>query len=54
MFKYAKNLNLYKIVKKNFKLLGSEEYLLNMKESLKKISIDSAKLAPFPEASNYI
>ena len=28
------------------------KYLLNMKEKFKKISVDSAKLTPFPEASN--
>jgi hypothetical protein len=36
---------------RSFHLLTPEEYFINMKESQRKLGIDSAKLLPMPEAS---
>jgi hypothetical protein len=47
---YTKN-TFYKVSRKYFHLMTPEEYFVNIKESLRKIGIDSAKLMPLPEAS---
>jgi len=40
------------IIKRNFQLLTPEEYLVNMKESQKRMRVESCVLRPLPEASN--
>jgi hypothetical protein len=39
------------VIKKNFQLLTPEEYLVNMKESQKRMNVESCVLRPLPEAS---
>ena len=58
MFKIAnygqntpKTKSILKVIKKNFQLLTPEEYLVNMKESQKRMNIESCVLRPLPEAS---
>jgi hypothetical protein len=45
------NKSLIREVRRSFHLLTPEEYFVNMKESTRKMGIDSAKLLPLPEAS---
>jgi hypothetical protein len=47
----TKSKNIIKIIKKNFQLLTPEEYLVNMRESQKRMRIESCVLRPLPEAS---
>jgi hypothetical protein len=51
---YRKTFEKIKLIKtsfRNFHLLTPEEYFVNMKESLRKTQVDSAKLLPLKEAS---
>jgi hypothetical protein len=49
------NLNLFsvKFTKRNFQILLPEEYLENMKESIRKLTVENCKLRPLPEASKF-
>ena len=51
MFKHSNTKTFFKYTKKYFQIMTSEEYLLNMKESLRKTQVLSCKLMPFQEAS---
>ena len=50
--KKQNNKSIFKLIKKNFQILTPEEYLVNMNESLKRMSVESCVLRPLPEASN--
>jgi hypothetical protein len=53
--KSLRNGGIHKFARKYFHLMTPEEYFVNMKESLRKLGVDSAKLLPLPEASkNYL
>ncbi len=51
-----KNINIFSIkaTKKNFQILTPEECFVNMKESLRRLNVESCSLKPLPEASNLI
>jgi hypothetical protein len=51
-FLNKQNKQLLSITKKYFQMMSTEEYLINMKESLKRLNVESCKLQPLPQASN--
>lgn len=49
--KFENNSNLLKFSRKYFQILTPQEYLVNMKESMRRMSVESCTLKPMPEAS---
>jgi hypothetical protein len=47
----SKTSNFSKFQKRNFQILTPQEYLVNMKESMKRLNVESCVLRPLPEAS---
>lgn len=43
--------NFSKFQKRNFQILTPQEYLANMKDSMKRLNVESCVLRPLPEAS---
>ena len=54
MNKKNTSISLFKISLKKFQILTPQEYFMNMKESLRRLNVESCRLNPLPEASKKI